>query len=337
MKEVKVTVVVPIYNVQKYVIKCLDSLKKQVFDDFEVLAINDGSTDNSYQVVKDFIKDDSRFRLINKENGGYGSVLEMGIKKAEGKYILICDSDDWLAKNALEVLYKKAEKSDLDIVVSDRFDVYVDNNEEIHKSVKPVKITNIFPNKVYKNKSVIEYFSFFDVSPHGKLFKKKLIENITFPKHVRFSDYLLFILGLSHAESIEYVNEPLAYYLTNRPGNTATAKDKTVITDHVKVWNYTFKQLKRSSRNGILYYRMYLQFLFILSEYSKIFGFNFKNKVWLDLLKILKNLCLIKKEIQYPTKYNQNFKNKVLYSLMLTPFLSDNIAREYVFYIRKKK
>ena len=92
----KVTIIVPIYNVEKYIEKCLRSLLAQSFSEFEVWAIDDGSPDNSSDIVKEFCKKDSRIKLIQKENGGYGSVLEYAIKRIETEYFLICDPDDWL-------------------------------------------------------------------------------------------------------------------------------------------------------------------------------------------------------------------------------------------------
>ena len=106
----EITVVVPIYNVEEYIGKCLVSLINQTFTNFEVWAINDGSPDNSSNIVEEYSKQDKRIKLINKENGGYGSVLEYGIKNISSKYFLVCDPDDWLETNALEELYNFAEK-----------------------------------------------------------------------------------------------------------------------------------------------------------------------------------------------------------------------------------
>lgn len=96
-----VTVLVPMYNVEKYVSKCLDSLISQTYKDIEIWAVNDGSPDNSRNIVLDYAAKDSRVKLIDKENGGYGSVLQMGIKKIKSPYFLVCDPDDWLEPTAI--------------------------------------------------------------------------------------------------------------------------------------------------------------------------------------------------------------------------------------------
>ena len=99
----KVTIVVPIYNVEKYLPKCLDSLISQTFKDIEIWAISDGSPDNSVKIIKEYEKKDKRVKCIEKENGGYGSVLEYAIKNIKTKYFLICDPDDWISEDAIEV------------------------------------------------------------------------------------------------------------------------------------------------------------------------------------------------------------------------------------------
>ena len=94
MERSKVTIIVPIYNVEKYVSKCLDSLINQTMDEIEVFAIIDGSPDNSIDIVKKYASMDSRIKCFDKENGGYGSVLEYALDKIETEYFLICDPDD---------------------------------------------------------------------------------------------------------------------------------------------------------------------------------------------------------------------------------------------------
>ena len=126
----KVTIVVPIYNVEKYLPKCLDSLISQTFKDIEIWAISDGSPDNSVKIIKEYEKKDKRVKCIEKENGGYGSVLEYAIKNIKTKYFLICDPDDWISEDAIEVLYGAAEDNKLDFVRAAYYDVYSDNNEK---------------------------------------------------------------------------------------------------------------------------------------------------------------------------------------------------------------
>ncbi len=115
---VKVSVVVPVYNVEKYITACIESLKAQDCDSLEVIVVNDGSKDNSIALCEACIAGDDRFRIIHKENGGLMSAWKAGVQAATGVYIGFVDSDDWVDKNMYSVMLAEMEKSDADIVSS---------------------------------------------------------------------------------------------------------------------------------------------------------------------------------------------------------------------------
>lgn len=115
----KVSIIVPIYNVEKYLEECLTSIVNQTLKDIEIICINDGSTDNSLQILEKFANTDKRIKVINKENSGYGATMNIGLKNAHGEYIGIVESDDFVENNMFENLYKLAQKDDLDFVKSD--------------------------------------------------------------------------------------------------------------------------------------------------------------------------------------------------------------------------
>lgn len=103
--DVKISVVLPVYNVANYLRKCLDSLVNQTFKDFEVICVNDGSTDLSLGILEGYAVSDSRFKIINQENQGLSGARNTGIEHVQGDYVIFVDSDDWLEENALELLY----------------------------------------------------------------------------------------------------------------------------------------------------------------------------------------------------------------------------------------
>ena len=115
----KVSVLVPICNVERYLEECLDSLVAQSFSDFEVLCINDGSTDGSLAIIQRYMETDDRFRVIDKPNSGYGASMNMGLANAIGEYISILESDDFFEPNALELLVDAAERNQSDVVKAD--------------------------------------------------------------------------------------------------------------------------------------------------------------------------------------------------------------------------
>ncbi len=113
--EVAISVLVPIFNMEKYLRQALDSLTTQSFDDFEVLCINDGSTDGSRAIIQEYLDKDSRFRVIDKDNSGYGASMNRGMREARGEYIAILEPDDFFEPNALELLYGLASSNDADV------------------------------------------------------------------------------------------------------------------------------------------------------------------------------------------------------------------------------
>ena len=114
----KVSIVVPIYNVEKYLRKCLESIENQTLEDIEVICVNDGSKDRSKEIVNEFVNRDPRFILIDKPNTGYGNSMNVGFERATGEYIGIVESDDYADSDMFETLYHEAHANHLDVLKS---------------------------------------------------------------------------------------------------------------------------------------------------------------------------------------------------------------------------
>lgn len=115
----KVSILIPIYNVEEYLAECLESVIHQTLKDIEIICINDGSTDSCPSILDTYARADSRITIINKENSGYGASMNLGLEKATGEYIGIVEPDDFVALNMFEVLYEKARQNDLDFIKAD--------------------------------------------------------------------------------------------------------------------------------------------------------------------------------------------------------------------------
>lgn len=113
------SIIVPIYNMEKYLPKCLDSIMAQTMKDFELICVNDGSTDGSQKVLGEYAAKDSRIRVVRKENGGLVSARKAGVAEAKGEYIGFVDPDDWIASEMYEKLYGIAVENDVELVSSD--------------------------------------------------------------------------------------------------------------------------------------------------------------------------------------------------------------------------
>ena len=127
---VKVSVLVPIYNVEEFLPECLDSLVRQTLKDIEIICINDGSRDSSLDIIKEYAKKDSRIVVINKKNSGYGDSMNRGLAKASGEYVGIVESDDFIDRDAFEKMYELAKKHDVEIVKGNYYEYYGDGGQD---------------------------------------------------------------------------------------------------------------------------------------------------------------------------------------------------------------
>ena len=290
MSKAKVSIIVPIYNVEQYLPKCLDSLINQTFKDIEVWAISDGSPDNSISIMKEYAKKDKRVKCIEKENGGYGSVLEYAIKNIKTDYFLVCDPDDWLREDAIEKLYNAAIKNNLDLVYGSYYFVYSNDSEEVYTTGSSYK--NVFvpeSGKVYSGEDVYK-FSFLTPSPHAKLFRTKVAKKIEFPHKVSFTDWILYNVSLMNSKRIMHLEDGLAYYLIDREGNSVSDVKPKIADYHYTVFKSMINQYEKKNINiKEFYYRMFLHYVYINSEVAKINDmsqYHEKKKLVFELLQI---------------------------------------------------
>ena len=125
----KVSIVIPVYNVEKFLPQCLESAINQTLKEIEIICVNDGSTDSSLDILNSYAQKDERIKIINKENSGYGASMNRGLDMATGEYFAILESDDFCMPDAYETMYKTAKQFDADIVRSDYFDLTTPNNK----------------------------------------------------------------------------------------------------------------------------------------------------------------------------------------------------------------
>ena len=180
---IKVSVIIPVYNVEKYLEECLQSVCKQTLKDIEIICINDGSTDKSGQILKDFAKKDKRIVLIEQENQGVSIARNNGIKVAKGEYIGFVDSDDWIDPDFYEKLYQSAKKFDTDIALAGHKS-YIDeksgkekitvkyNKEKVitnfNRKMSSLELCGAVWNKIYKPNLILENQVWF---PEGRTYE----------------------------------------------------------------------------------------------------------------------------------------------------------------------
>lgn len=154
MEKIKISVIVPIYNTSLYLEKCLRSIMDQSLEEIEIICVNDGSIDNSLEILKEISKEEKRIKIINQINQGVSKARNEAIRIAKGKYCLNIDSDDWIESKYLEDMYNTAESNDSDIVISD---IFFDFKYTPTKNYV-LKDLNIKDNKIITGKEYIEIF-----------------------------------------------------------------------------------------------------------------------------------------------------------------------------------
>ena len=198
----KVSIIVPIYNVEMYLGKCIESLIHQTYKNIEILLVNDGSKDKSEEIMKEYALKDERIVCLNKVNGGLSDARNYGMKFAKGQYCLFIDSDDWLALDAVECCVKKVRETNAEVVCFDMIYVYSDREVFAGGGDFDVLSYDINPEVVLVNNSAC-----------NKMFKLSLFDDIEFPKGMWYEDLATIPIVLSKAKLVAKVNKGLYYYL----------------------------------------------------------------------------------------------------------------------------
>ena len=211
-----ISIIVPIYNTGKYLNKCLDSLINQTKKELEFILINDGSTDNSEAIIKEY--KDTRIKYFKNPNQGIGKTRNFGINKSKGKYIMFLDSDDYLELNACEELYNKAEKENIDLLVYDVYKYYNNTKEE-----------DIIPNFNNTNlKNNPDLLNIINLGPCNKMYKTSLIKNnnIVFEEDLKYEDAPFVTISLDKASKIGKLNKCLYNYVIHTNSETTIRDEK---------------------------------------------------------------------------------------------------------------
>lgn len=328
-----VTIVVPIYNVEKYLKACFDSLLNQISDDYVVLAINDGSPDQSEEIIKEYVKAyPEKIQGIKKENGGYGSVLQVALKEIKTPYFLVCDPDDTLEPNAVKKLLSLAKLSNADITIGAKTYVYNDSDQRDYDAAYNTEYTKLHVQSVYNAGS--EEFNdlfFVDPSPHAKLYKKEVAKNIDFPQKVGYTDNLLFYVSLLNSKKVIYTDASLANYLVDRPGNTMTDIRKKALDGEILVFKQILSQAEKlKDVPDMFYYRMFESFKYMLYESRKL---NCTKEEYGEILDYLGTFMesLVPKHKEIMPLYHKYAKTKKLERLkdevLLAPLTSKQMYK----------
>ena len=213
----KVSVIVPFYNVEGYIEKCLDTLVNQTLEDIEIILVNDGSKDNSILIAKKFLENyPKKIVYLEKENGGLSDARNFGIPYAKGEYIAFLDSDDYVEKNMYEEMYALAKKENSDMVQCNFYWEYPDLNKK--------KIADM---PKYSGKK--EMFEKTRVEAWNKLIKREILEEskVEFPKGLRYEDVEFTYKLVPYINKVSFIEEPLVHYIQRKNSISNSQNERT--------------------------------------------------------------------------------------------------------------
>ena len=299
-----ISIIVPVYKVEKYLKKCVDSITNQTYKNLEIILVDDGSPDNCGKICDDYAKSDSRIVVFHKKNGGLSSARNYGIKHAKGDFISFVDSDDWINKDMYLSLYEDIKNNDADIACCDI--IRVKNENDILKSA--IKTTKIYEQSEYIKKymkigsQTCEYYAV------NKLYKRNLLTEEQYPLDLTSEDVLGTYKAILKANKIVVSDLIGYYYRINNQSITGqfSSKDYDLIT----IWNMVLEYTKK---NAPQYYdyalinRMRIDFTLLYR-----ISINMNSKL-LKKDKMVKKLLLdLKQNEKYLLKSNIAFSRKII-------------------------
>lgn len=315
-----ISVIIPSYNVEKYIGKCIESVINQTYLEIEIIIINDGSTDNTLSVCQEYALKDKRIKIINQDNKGIAEARNIGIAHANGEYICWIDSDDYMDKNIIKILYSLIKDYSVDLAICDyikgtdeKYEFKYSKDDRVHLLNREKALAKIYENN---------HSSFIMNASWAKLIKKQLYTDIKYPSQLLFEDIYMSHKLIARCHSIAYVESPLYYYYQ---------RDTSIL-------GKSFNEKK-------------LHYLIALKERISFFNdLNLKNieelalKHYLHSLiwefsrakDILKNKELVNKIVKEYRKYyrfgifNEKYKHETkLYMLLfyISPYLTDLIDK----------
>lgn len=213
--KVKISVIVPVYNVQEYLKKCVDSIRNQTFENMEIILVNDGSTDLSGKLCDEFAKKDARIKVIHKKNGGLSDARNFGIDAAAGDFLFFVDSDDWLDEDMLELLYGIAMEEDADIVECSYRNVFLDHVEEETANTGEL----VIGDSIFALRGQI-FWRYFKSVAWNKLYHKKIFtDGKRYPVGRYHEDEFFTHKAFCAADKLAYIDVSKYNYVRERKGS----------------------------------------------------------------------------------------------------------------------
>ena len=294
MTDIKVSVIIPVYNVEKYLRQNLESVANQTLKDIEIICVDDGSTDSSFEIVKEFAEKDSRFIAVSQENGGAGAARNNGLRRAKGKYLSFLDSDDFFDEKMLEEAYNKAEATQADFVVF-QSDQYYEETKEFKDVSWTLRYAEIPPYEPFGRRAMTDnVFKVFVGWAWDKLYNREFVlkNNLWFQEQRTSNDMLFVFSAVAIAKRIACVEKGkvLAHQRRNNKDSLSNTREKswdcfyhalTALKQRL-VDEGIYKELEKDYINYALHFSLWNLNTLAEPTYSKLYD-KLKNEWWQEL------------------------------------------------------
>lgn len=313
---VKVSVVIPVYNVEDFLEECLDSIVNQSLKDLEIICVNDGSTDNSLDILNRYAEKDDRFTVISQENGGHAVATNRGMKLAKGEYLYLMDADDILKLNALEETVRVADEKNVDFVIFQAINYYMDTDEyKEQENYSMNKLADFVGDKVFNWKDVKDFAFKITVTPWSKLYRRDFVVNCgaKFPEGLVFDDNVFFFEVFFNAERITFYRKHL--FVRRWYSQSSTKAGDQRFLDSIKIIDLMWDLFKKYDVFTVFKNELYN--LRVRVGYKRLTWIKDEFKLmYLEALK--KDFEKVKKETFFDDFYeNLIERNQRIYSLVL--------------------
>lgn len=313
-----ISIIIPVYNVEDYLHGCVDSILSQEFKNWEILLVDDGSTDSSSSICDTYAKNDLRIKVFHKKNGGVSSARNLGIKMMRGKYVWFVDADDLILPNSLSLLYAFSEENNLDCVQFSYYN-FISHTDKIHAAINYV--TSVYT-------SLADYGSHYVYSFEvWKIFIKReilMLNSILFSEEIKYAEDQEFVLNiLAHSTRIATMSNVLYGYRQQRLGQAMSNIQICNIRDNLIVANnllHLYAKMPERTNSVLLISINYIiknYFYFIAQSECQIIEII---RLWSDYRMFFKNKYL-------PVYKKHKVLSKILYLCYYFPFI-------YIYYIR---
>lgn len=245
-----ISVIIPVYNIKKYVKKCVNSVISQSYEDIEIILVDDGSFDGSEKICDEFTHIDDRIKVYHKSNGGLSSARNFGIDHCNGKYLFFIDGDDWLASNALEIMLNQIQRTKAEIAIGNL--VLVGENGQV---LNDKGLTNRM--EILEGRQILK--TIYQPNACNKLFETSLFENIRFPIGRLYEDSFIYHHLLSKTNKVVLIGETTYYYLFRKGSimNSAFTVHNLDIIDAVLdrvIWLDSIDEKSEANKNRLFLY-----------------------------------------------------------------------------------